>query len=125
MFASDADERVGLQLVEGVGGGLAVDAEALGDVLVREAVHLVAVGLSQQQRGDAPAYALEDRVFELALGFEDAPPEGFEDAARDLRLRQQEAVEDGAVHRDDGRVFGHLGEGVVHALADAGQLAEE
>jgi hypothetical protein len=34
-------------------------------------------------------------------------------------------VEDGAVHRHDERVLRHLGVGVVHALADAAQLAEE
>ena len=92
MLPADLDERGGLQFVQRVGRGLAVDAEALGDVLVREAVNRIPVCFPQEQRGDAPAYAFEDGVFELALGFEDAPAEGFEDAAGDLRLPDQEAT---------------------------------
>src|ERR1044072_4700690 len=115
----------GLQLVKSVGGRLAVDAEALGDVLMCKAVHRIVARLAQQERRDARGGALEDSVFELSLGFEHAPAEGFEYAARNLGLTDEKAVEHLAVHHDDGRVLGHLREGVVHALTDAGHLAEE
>ncbi len=43
MFPADGDERSGLQFFERVRRGLAVDAEAIGDVLRRKAVHLVRI----------------------------------------------------------------------------------
>lgn len=125
MLAADFDEARGLELVEGVGRGLAVDAEAVGDVLMREAVDGVALRLSDEQGGDARGYAFEDRLFELPLGVEDASAEGFEYAPRDLGLRDEKAVEHSAVHRHDDGILYDLREGVVHALTDAGQLAEK